>query len=116
VDSVTHLAANHLATIPNSAIQNELANLCEVPRTQSQAAHFENPALEREVSDTEGLKQDFARLPSRLRQPPWAITASKYYHYCSSRLVPLAPQRIVRARTDIGRQRKASAFRYASDR
>src|SRR5215831_11720257 len=56
---------NDLATIRISAIQNELANLCEVPRAQSQAAHFENPVLEIlrpcEVSDTEGLKQKFAR-------------------------------------------------------
>src|SRR5262245_1456494 len=56
---------NDLTTIPNSAIHNELADLCEIPRAQPQAAHLKDSAFRIlrpcEVSDTEGLKQEFAR-------------------------------------------------------
>ena len=56
---------NDPAAIPISAIHNELTDLCEVPGAKSQAAPFENAALQIprpfEVGDTEGLEQEFAR-------------------------------------------------------
>ena len=59
------ISVKRLATIPISAVQNELADLCGIPGAQSQAAPFENAALQIprpfEVGDTERLEQEFAR-------------------------------------------------------